>query len=60
MGEWEEESVVNKAEAIAHWIHRNLRESYTWEKRTAEQKKAHSPIPAKATYENVMRGMGIR
>jgi hypothetical protein len=38
MWEWQAETVVNKAQAVAHFLHKTMRDGYIQEKMTPKKK----------------------
>ncbi len=55
--EWQAETIVNKARAMAHYLHRTIREAYIEEKMATKAPKGR---PETQSLSGLMAGMGIR
>jgi hypothetical protein len=57
--EWQEETVVNRARAVAHIWHRNVRDAYNNDEIMAKAKNKPGAGSGQ-TYADLMRSMGLQ
>lgn len=58
MSEWSQETMQNRGRCMAHEMHKNIRDAYSYEHASKNAKK-DKPKNDGQSYENLMRSMGL-